>query len=183
MIRIAIIIGSTRPNRVGVSVAEWVYELSKVRHDAEFELVDIKDYNLPLLDETQSAALHQYSKDHTKVWSAKIDGFDGFIFVTPEYNHTTSAALLNALDFLYSEWNNKAAGFVSYGSIGGARAAEALRPIMAQLQIADVSDQVMLSLYTDFEDGVLKPNIRHGKSVNALFDQVITWSTALKTLR
>jgi len=183
MIKIAIIIGSTRPNRVGVSVAKWVYELSKARKDAEFELVDIKDFNLPLLDEPQPAASHQYSQEHTKVWSAKIDGFDGFIFVTPEYNHSTSAALKNALDFLYTEWNNKAAGFVSYGSIGGARAADALRPIMAQLQIADVSAQVMLSLFTDFENDVLKPNPRHEKSVNTLFDQVIAWSTALKTLR
>ena len=130
----------------------------KCARDAEFELVDIKDYNLPLLDEPQIAAKHQYSKDHTKVWSAKINEFDGFIFVTPEYNHSTSAALKNALDFLYTEWNNKAAGFVSYGAIGGARAVEALRSMMGQLLIADVSAQVMLSLFTDFEDGVFKPN-------------------------
>jgi NAD(P)H-dependent FMN reductase len=183
MIKIAIIIGSTRPNRVGESVAKWVYALSQLRKDAEFELVDIQDYDLPLLDEPQSAALHQYSKEHTKIWSAKIDGFDGFIFVTPEYNHSTSTALKNALDYLYSEWNNRAAGFVSYGSIGGARAAEALRPIMAQLQIADVSAQVMLSTFTDFNDGVCQPNPRHEKSMNTLFNQVIAWSTTLKTLR
>src|SRR5665647_2014201 len=93
MIKIAIIIGSTRPGRVGEAVAKWVYEFSKVRKDAEFELVDIKDYNLPLLDEPKLASMHQYSKDHTKVWSAKIEEFDGFIFVTPEYNHSTSCLL------------------------------------------------------------------------------------------
>lgn len=183
MTKIAIIIGSTRPGRVGDSVAKWVYELSKARKDAEFELVDIIDYNLPLLDEPKPALMNQYSKEHTKVWASKIEGFDGFIFVTPEYNHATSAALKNALDFLYKEWNNKAAGFVSYGVIGGARAADLLRPVMAQLMIADVSAQVMLSLHADFKDGVFKPDPHHEKSVNALFDQVIAWSTALKTLR
>ena len=127
--------------------------------------------------------MHQYSKDHTKAWAAKIDSFDGFIFVTPEYNHSTSSALKNALDFIYLEWTNKAAGFVSYGAVGGARAVEALRPIMGQLMIADVTAQVMLSLFTDFENGAFKPDPRHEKSVNTLFDQVIAWSTALKTLR
>ena len=183
MVRIAIIIGSTRPGRVGEAVAKWVYELSKVRNDAEFELVDIKDYNLPLLDEPKLASMHQYSKEHTKAWSAKIEGFDGFIFVTPEYNHSTSAALKNALDYLYMEWNNKAAAFVSYGAIGGARAVEALRPVMAQLLIADVAAQVMLSNFTDFEEGVFKPSPRHEKSLNILFDQLIAWSVALKPLR
>ena len=183
MIRIAIIIGSTRPGRVGESVAKWVFELSKSRKDAEFELVDIKDFNLPVLDEPLPAGMHQYSKDHTKAWAAKIDSFDGFIFVTPEYNHSTSAALKNALDFIYLEWTNKAAGFVSYGAVGGARAVEALRPIMGQLMIADVTAQVMLSLFTDFENGTFKPDPRHEKSANTLFDQVIAWSTALKTLR
>lgn len=183
MTKIAIIIGSTRPGRVGDSVAKWVYELSKARKDAEFELVDIIDYNLPLLDEPKPALMNQYSKEHTKVWAARIAEFDGFIFVTPEYNHATSAALKNALDFLFKEWNNKAAGFVSYGAIGGARAVDLLRPVMAQLMIADVSAQVMLSLYDDFKDGVFKPDPHHEKSVNALFDQVIAWSTALKTLR
>jgi len=154
-----------------------------MRQDAEFELVDIIDYNLPLLDEPIPALMNQYSKEHTKIWADKIEGFDGFIFVTPEYNHATSAALKNALDFLYKEWNNKAAGFVSYGVISGARAVELLRPVMAQLMIADVSAQVMLSLRTDFKDGVFKPDPHHEKSANTLFDQVIAWSTAMKTLR
>lgn len=183
MVKIGIIIGSTRPGRAGEGVAKWVYEMSKARSDAEFELVDIKDYELPLLDEPEPAAAQRYSKEHTKKWSAKIAEFDGYIFVTPEYNHSTSAALKNALDFLYNEWTNKAAGFVSYGAIGGARAVEALRPIMAQFKIADVREQVMLFLADDFESGVLKPKPRHEKSVNTLFDQLIAWSTALKTLR
>ena len=183
MVKIGIIIGSTRPGRVGEAVAKWVYEIAKTRDDAEFELVDIKDYNLPLLDEPAPAATQKYTKDHTKKWSAKISELDGFIFVTPEYNHSTSAALKNALDYLYKEWTNKAAGFVSYGGIGGARAVESLRPMMAQFKIADVREQVMLSLTDDFKDGILNPNSRHEKSANNVFDQVIAWSTALKTLR
>jgi len=184
MIRTAIIIGSTRPNRNGEAVARWVFDIARKRADAEFELVDLRDFNLPLLDEPVPPAMGQYSKDHTKAWSAKIDSFDAFVFVTPEYNHSTSGALKNALDFIYKEWNNKSAGFVSYGSAGGARAVEQLRLIMAELQIADVRAQVMLSLFTDFENmSVFKPDPRHEKSVNTMLDQVIEWGKALKSLR
>lgn len=184
MIRTAIIIGSTRPNRNGEAVARWVFDIARRRADAEFELVDLRDFNLPLLDEPVPPAMGQYSKEHTKVWSAKIDSFDSFVFVTPEYNHSTSGALKNALDFIYKEWNNKSAGFVSYGSAGGARAVEQLRLIMAELQIADVRAQVMLSLFTDFENmSVFKPDPRHEKSVNTMLDQVTAWGKALKSLR
>jgi NAD(P)H-dependent FMN reductase len=122
MLKIAIIIGSTRPGRNGEAVAKWVYEIAQKRSDAEFELVDIKDFNLPLLDEPVPAAMGNYSKPHTKAWGAKIDSFDGYVFVTPEYNHGMNGALKNAIDFLYREWNNKAAGFVGYGGAGAARA-------------------------------------------------------------
>src|SRR2546429_1567239 len=121
--RIAIIIGSTRPGRNGEAVAKWVHEIAQKRTDAEFELVDIKDFNLPLLDEPVSPIMGQYSKPHTKVWAGKIGSFDGYVFVTPEYNHGISGALKNAIDFLFAEWNNKAAGFVSYGGAGGGRGA------------------------------------------------------------
>jgi NAD(P)H-dependent FMN reductase len=184
MIKIAIIIGSTRPGRNGEAVARWVNDIAQKRSDAAFELVDIKDFNLPLLDEPVPPSQGQYSHAHTKAWAAKIASFDAFVFVTPEYNHGTSGALKNALDYLYREWNNKAAGFVSYGSAGGARAVEQLRLVMAELQIADVRAQVMFSLHTDFENfKVFKPAARHEQSVNAMLDQVIAWGGALKTLR
>ncbi|MGH8728285.1 MAG: NADPH-dependent FMN reductase [Burkholderiales bacterium] len=184
MIKLAIIIGSTRPGRVGEGVARWVYETAQQRNDAEFELVDIKDFNLPLLDEPVPPSLGKYSKPHTKAWAAKIDSFDAYVFVTPEYNHGIAGALKNAIDFLYREWNNKAAGFVGYGSAGGARAVESLRLVMGELQVADVRSQVMLSLFTDFENfSVFKPNPRHEKSVNDVLDQVIAWGGALKMLR
>lgn len=184
MIKIAIIVGSTRPGRKADSVAKWVHEIAKKRGDAEYEVVDIKDYNLPLLDEPVPPSMGQYSQQHTKTWSAKIASFDAYVFVTPEYNHGTSGALKNAIDYLYREWNNKAAGLVSYGSIGGARAAENLRLILGELQVADVRAQVMLSLFTDFENfTVFKPAAMHEKSVNTMLDQVAAWGGALKTLR
>jgi NAD(P)H-dependent FMN reductase len=106
------------------------------------------------------------------------------VFVTPEYNHGPSGALKNALDYLYREWNNKAAGFVSYGSAGGARAVEQLRLVMAELQIADVRAQVMLSLFTDFENFTqFKPDPRHVGEVEMMLNQVIAWGTALQTVR
>lgn len=183
MLKIGIIIGSTRPGRVGESVAKWVYEQAKERGGAEFELIDIRDYDLPLLDEPEPASARQYTREHTKKWSAKIDSLDGFIFVTPEYNHGTSAALKNAIDYLYFEWTNKAAGFVSYGAIGGARAVESLRTVMAQLKIADVRAQAMLSIYDDFENGVFKPQPRREKEVAGVFKEVIAWSGAMKSIR
>ena len=185
MIRVAIILGSTRPGRNGEAVAKWVYEVSKKRTDGEFEYVDIKDYNLPLLDEPIPPSLGQYTKEHTKAWAAKIDSFDAFVFVTAEYNHGIPGALKNAIDFLLKEWNNKVAGFVSYGGGAlGTRAVEQLRLVMAELQIATVRNQAQLSLFTDFENfSVFKPVPYQEKSVSTMLDQVIAWGNALKTLR
>ena len=184
MVKIAVVIGSTRPGRDGEQVARWVLENAKKRSDAQFELVDIKDYNLPLLDEPTPPSYHQYTLGHTKKWAEKIAQFDGFIFVTPEYNHATSGALKNALDYLYAEWNNKVAGMVAYGSVGGARAVENLRLILGELQIADVRTAVHLSLFTDFENfSVFKPAPVQAETLKTLLDQLISWSTALKTVR
>ncbi len=184
MVKIGILVGSTRPGRLGEAVARWVYDLAQQRTDAMFELVDIKAFNLPLLDEPLPPSLGQYTQPHTKAWAEKIASFDGYIFVTPEYNHGTLGALKNAIDYLYGEWNNKAAGFVSYGTAGGARAVEQLRLVMAELQIADVRAQVMLSIFTDFENfSIFTPASRHEASVNTMLDQVITWGTAFKAVR
>ena len=184
MLKIAVIIGSTRPGRKAEAVARWVHGIATKRGDAEFEVVDIQDFDLPLLDEPTPPSMGRYTQPHTRAWSAKIATFDAYVFVTPEYNHATSGALKNALDFLYREWNNKAAGFVGYGSVGGTRAVEQLRLVMGELQVADVRAQVALSLFTDFENfTTFKPAPMHEKSVNTMLDQVIAWGTALKTLR
>lgn len=184
MIKIGIITGSTRPGRNATAVALWVHEIARKRQDAEFELIDIKDYNLPMLDEPIPASMHQYQNPHTKKWAEKIGSLDAFIFVTPEYNHSLPGALKNAIDYIYAEWNNKAAGFVSYGSAGGTRAVEHLRLIMGELQVADVRTQVFLSLFTDFENfSIFKPAPVHEKNLNNMIDQIITWGSALKTIR
>jgi len=184
MLKVAIIIGSTRPNRKAEAVAKWVNELAQKRSDATFELVDIKEYELPLLDEPKPPSAGNYAHEHTKRWSEKISGFDAYVFVTPEYNRGPSAALKNALDFLYKEWNNKVAGFVSYGSSLGVRAVEQLRLVMAELQIADVRASVALSLRDDWENWtVFKPDARHEKSLTAMLDQVVAWGGALKGVR
>jgi NAD(P)H-dependent FMN reductase len=184
MIRIGIILGSTRPNRNGEQVARWVYDNASLRSDAEFELVDLRDYPLPHLDEPLPPSMGQYQNDHTRQWADKIASFDGFVIVTPEYNHFTSGVLKNAIDYLYAEWNNKAVGFVSYGSVGGARAVEHLRLVAGELQMADVRQQVALSLITEFENfSVLTPSDYSAAALNTLFDQVIAWSAALAPLR
>ncbi|MFG1784065.1 NADPH-dependent FMN reductase [Rhodococcus oryzae] len=184
MTRIAIILGSTRPGRNGAPVAQWVYDQAKQRSDADYELVDIADFNLPHLDEATPPAMGQYSQPHTKRWADKIASFDGFVFVTPEYNHSTSGALKNAIDFLYAEWNNKAAGFVSYGSAGGTRAVEHLRLVMGELQVASVRAQVALSLHTDFIGfSEFAPAAHHADSLGVVFDQVVAWSNALAIVR
>jgi NAD(P)H-dependent FMN reductase len=184
MTRIGIILGSTRPNRNGEQVANWVLEHATGRDDAEFELIDLRDYPLPHLDEPMPPSMGQYQQEHTKQWADKIASFDGFVIVTPEYNHGTSGVLKNAIDYLYAEWNNKAVGFVSYGGVGGARAAEHLRLVAGELQMADVRQQVALSLITEFENfSVFKPGDYNLDALTVLLDQVIAWSGALAPLR
>ena len=184
MINVGIIVGSTRPGRKADAVARWVHEIGKKRNDASFEVVDIADFKLPLLDEPMPPMMGQYTHPHTKAWAAKIAGFDAFVFVTPEYNHSTSGALKNAIDFLWREWNDKAAGFVGYGGAGGTRAVEHLRLVMAEVKVADVRAQVALSLFTDFENYVaFKPGPHQERAVTAMLDDVVAWGEALKAMR
>ena len=184
MLRVAIVTGSTRPGRHSDAVARWVHGLTTPRKDATFELVDIADYQLPLLDEPLPPSVGRYQHQHTKQWADTIASFDAFVFVTPKYNHSTSGALKNAIDFLYREWNNKAAGFVSYGAAGGVRAVEHLRLVMAELMVATVRAQVTLSLFTDFENfTTFTPGPRHERDLHTLLNQVIAWGGALTSLR
>ena len=177
-LNIGIILGSTRQGRVSPQVGEWVKGIADKRGDAEYEIVDIADFNLPFVFTTSG------DEPGLKSWSQKLSNLDGFVFIVAEYNHSITGALKNALDSARDEWNNKAAGIVSYGSTGGARAAEHLRGICGELQIADVRVHPTLSLFTDFENGTdFKPQDLHLNNVNAMLDQVIAWSGALKTLR
>ena len=184
MFKIAIITGSTRPGRKSEAVARWVYGIAAKRSDASFEIVDIAAFDLPLLDEAVPPIMNQYAKPHTKAWAAKIATFDAFVFVTPEYNHSTSGALKNAIDFLYREWNDKAAGFVGYGGAGGTRAVEHLRLVMGEVKVADVRAQVALSMFTDFENfSTLKPGPHQEAAVNAMLDDLVAWGQALQAMR
>ncbi|WP_339273936.1 NADPH-dependent FMN reductase [Paenibacillus sp. FSL W8-0426] len=176
-LNIGIILGSTREGRVSPQVGAWVKEIADKRGDANYEIVDISDYQLPFLGTTDG------SEPGIAAWNQKLNELDGFVFIVQEYNHSITGALKNALDFAREAWNNKAAGIVSYGSTGGARAAEHLRGIMGELLIADVRVHPTLSLFTDFENGAFKPQALHLDNVNAMLDQVNAWSGALKTLR
>ncbi|MEK4628457.1 MAG: NADPH-dependent FMN reductase [Solibacillus sp.] len=175
-LNIGIIIGSTREGRVSPQVAQWVKQLADKRGDANYTIIDIKDYDLPFLGTADAPGAAE--------WSKVVGEQDGFVFIAQEYNHSITGALKNALDYLRVEWNNKAAGIVSYGSVGGARAAEHLRGILGELLVADVRVHPALSLFTDFENGtVFKPKDVQADSVNQMLDQVIPWSKALKTIR
>jgi NAD(P)H-dependent FMN reductase len=183
-IRIGIILGSTRPGRNGDKVAQWVYDHAIEREDAEYELVDLADFALPHLDEAIPASAGQYANEHTRAWAEKVASFDGFVFVTPEYNHSTSGALKNALDFVYGEWNNKAAALVSYGVHGGVRAAEHLRLVLGELQIADVRQQVSFSLATDFQNYKdFSPSGGQEAQLATQLDQLVSWAGALQGVR
>ncbi len=182
--KIGVILGSTRPGRVGATVAQWVMDAAVKRSDATFELIDLVDYPLPHLDEPLPPAMGKYQNAHTQDWAATIGRFDGFVFVTPEYNHSTSGVLKNAIDYLFAEWNNKALGIVSYGTVGGARAAEHLRLIAGELKMADVRTNVALSLFADFQNfSELAPGEHQAQTLETLLDEVVAWSTALAPLR
>jgi NAD(P)H-dependent FMN reductase len=175
--KIGIIIGSTRSERVGDQVGQWVLEQSKELGHAEYELVDIKSFNLPFIGTTDD-------QREVMKWNQKLSELDGFLFVVSEYNHSISGALKNALDLAKDNWNNKAAAIVSYGSAGGARAAEHLRGILGELQVADVRSHVLLSLFEDFKNWtVFKPRDIHKPNLEMLFKQLEDWTKAISTLR
>jgi len=184
MTRIGVILGSTRPNRRGEQVARWALDLAAQRDDAEFELIDLRDFPLPHLDEGLPPSLGQYQNDHTRQWAETIAAFDGFVIVTPEYNHSTSGVLKNAMDYLFAEWNNKAVGFISYGAHGGVRAVEHLRVMAGELMMADVRAQVVLPFATEFENyREFKPGDYQAPALTTMLDQLIAWSEALAPVR
>jgi len=183
-LRVGIIVGSTRPGRKAEAVARWVYEIAKQRSDSQFEIVDLHEYHLPFLDDPVPPSAGRPHPSHAQAWADKVASLDAFVFVTPEYNHSTSGALKNAIDYLYGEWNNKSAGFVSYGSVGGVRAVEHLRLIMAEVQVATVRAQVWFSILADFENyTVFKPTEGKEKSLTTMLDQLVAWGRALKGVR
>jgi NAD(P)H-dependent FMN reductase len=162
-------------------VAQWVLNIANTRADASFELIDLAEVNLPFLDEPMPAILGQYAHAHTREWASRIASYDGFVFITPEYNHSFPAVLKNALDYLYAEWNDKAAGFVSLGGGGGLRAVEQLRLVLAELKVATVRAQVALGR------GALQAGVREQQEqeqeLNAMLDELVSWASALRSVR
>jgi NAD(P)H-dependent FMN reductase len=184
-VKIAILVGSTRPGRKGTAVGHWVHDAARQRDDAEFELVELADHDLALLDEPvdAGAAGRAYERESTRAWSRLIDGFDGFVWVTPEYNHGVPAAMKNAVDLLYPEWNQKVAGFVGYGIDGATRAVEQWRGILAAVVMYTVRPQVALRTASDWTDGELVPAERHTRQLQRVLDQVVRTTGALRGLR
>ena len=183
-LRIAIVLGSTRPGRRGDQIASWVLETARIKGGASYELIDLDDYHLGNLDEGGNPNHQQYEHAHTKRWSEVIQSFDGYVFVVPEYNHSYPGALKNALDYVYREWNDKAAGIVSYGGwAAGVRAAEALRLVLAELQVATVRFQPAVLTHPTFASGAFLPTEALATSVHEMLRQVLRWSGALQTLR
>ncbi|GGP14736.1 NADPH-dependent FMN reductase [Oceanobacillus neutriphilus] len=187
MTRIGIITGSTRDVRVNLQVAEWIKDFADHRDvDAVFEIVDIKESGLGRFNEAipPLMANKEYATVEQSAWSRKIDSFDGFIFVTPEYNKNFPSGLKDHLDYLGSEWHHKAAGIVSYGSTLGIAASLALRTTLSNLKIATVEPQGAFSLFNDFENmATFKPMEVHKPRFGEMIDDVVAWSTALKSVR
>ena len=183
--KIGIVIGSTRPGRKGGGVGAWVHEIASRRDDAEFEPVDLADYDLPLLSEptVPSDAGREYATPATQAWSRTIASYDGFVWVTPEYNHGVPAAMKNALDVLWSEWNNKTVGFVAYGFDGGTRAVEQWRMIVAAAFMIAVRPQVALQNFADFDGNAFTPLDRRERELTSLLDHLVRMTDATASLR
>ena len=185
--KIGIIIGTTRQGRFADGPTNWLLEITSKRDDAEFEVVDLRDYPMPFFEEVASPLFVPPKNEVAQKWAAKIDSLDGFVFITAEYNHSISGALKNALDYAYREYNRKAASFVAYGGVGGARAVEHLRGILAELQVASMKFPVHIGMTE------LLGIMREGKTMadypylidtaKAMLDELIWWTDALKTAR
>lgn len=181
-VKIGIVIASTRPTRVGKKVADWFHSQIKDSQDVELEIIDLLEENLPFLSEPESPASGNYEQESTKKWSAKISGLDGFIFVTPEYNHAYPAPLKNAIDTLFHEWNKKPAAFVGYGGLGGGRAIEQLIPVVARVGMVPLATTTfnVLNVWTAFdENGNIKDENTMG-NIEKLVENLVWWTNQLK---
>lgn len=184
--KLHIVIASTREERIGPRVAEWFMERAKEHGGFELRLVDLKEVNLPLLDEPHHPRLRQYQHAHTKAWSAIVEAADAFVFVLPEYNYGMPPAFLNALDYVYAEWNYKPAGFVSYGGAsGGMRSASMARQMLPPVRMMPLPEAVAIPFFRNFMDaeGRFNGDETQAKSAAVMLDELVRWATALAPLR
>jgi NAD(P)H-dependent FMN reductase len=184
MISIGVVVGSTRPGRKAEAVARWVRDAAARRGDATAELLDLAEHPLPRLNSPLPPAMAPSTDPAVRRWAARVASFDAYVFVTPEYNHSVPGVLKDGIDYLFREWTNKSAGLVSYGVHGGASAAEHLRLVLTQVDVATVRSQVALSLVTDFVNFTeFRPAPAQAKALGEMLDQVVAWGGALRTLR
>ncbi|MDQ8045143.1 MAG: NAD(P)H-dependent oxidoreductase [Solirubrobacteraceae bacterium] len=186
MAKLTVIIASTRPGRAGLPIGEWFVRSAKAHGGFEVEVVDLAELALPLMDEPNHPRLQRYEHDHTKAWSAVIDATDAVVVVTPEYNHSYTAPLKNAIDYLHNEWKYKPVGFVSYGGVAaGTRAVQALKPVFDVLKATPVTEAVNIPFHAQFidEDGVLQANEVMEEAVVLMLEELRRVETALRPLR
>lgn len=184
--RLLIVVGSTRPGRVGLPVAEWFTARAEAHGGFEVVVADLAEIDLPLMDEPHHPRLGQYTKQHTKDWSALVESADAFVFVTPEYNHAPPAPLINAIDYLNAEWGHKPVGFVSYGGVSaGLRSAQMTRSVAASLKMFTLAEGVSLPMFTQFldDEGRLQPNEIMSDSAVVVLDELAKVEAALRPLR
>jgi NAD(P)H-dependent FMN reductase len=186
MPRLSITIGSTRPGRAGLPIADWFSDRARQHGGFEIDVVDLAELNLPMLDEPNHPRLRQYTHQHTKDWSARVAGSDAFVIVTPEYNHGYSAALKNAIDYLHHEWHYKPVGFVSYGGVAaGTRAMQQLKQVVTALRMLPLTDAVNIPFHTQFlaDDGRVQANEVMEQAADVMLDELLRVEATLRPLR
>lgn len=186
MTNLSIVIGSTRPSRKGIVLAEWITKLAEENGNFNVKVLDLKKIDLPFLDEPHHPRLKQYQHEHTKQWSREIEGSDAFIFVSPEYNYGFAAPLKNAIDYLFFEWQYKPVGFVTYGGIsGGIRALQMIKQVVTALNMMPLVEAVNVPNFTKLinKENQFEAAEEHVKTANALFTSLSNWSDAMKMLR
>jgi len=186
MPRLSIIVGSTRPGRAGLPIADWFADRARGHGGFEIDVVDLAELNLPMLDEPNHPRLRQYTHQHTKDWSARIAGSDAFVIVTPEYNHGYSAPVKNAIDYLHHEWHYKPVGFVSYGGVAaGTRAMQQLKQVVTALRMLPLTDAVNIPFHTQFldDDGRVQANEVMEQAADVMLDELVRVAETLRPLR
>jgi NAD(P)H-dependent FMN reductase len=185
--KIAIIISSTRETRFGEKPAQWIYDVASQRSDMSVEILDLRDYPMPFFDEVASNAWVPSTNEVAQRWQKKVAEYDGYIFITAEYNRSITAVLKNALDYAYPEWNRKAAAYVGYGSVGGARAVEHLRLISVELQMAPTRSGVHIQgsdFFAVWRQGQPLTELTHlDQNITTMLDELAWWAKALKAAR
>lgn len=184
-LRLNIVVASTRPGRVGRPVADWFEGVARQHGAFDVHMADLADFGLPVYDEPKHPRMQQYEHEHTKRWAASVDAADAFVLVTPEYNFGPTPALLNALNYVYVEWNYKPAAFVSYGGIsGGMRAVQVTKLTLTTLKMVPIIEAVTIPMVSErVKDGAFDAAAVHGKSADAMLTELHRWAGALKPLR